>query len=630
MNCKVKIIDDRIIIDCNNCINNASIGNENCIKTIIKNMNSKTKEAVFIKNEFKKAYSNIDLLYEFKKLNVLNPIKEYVEGNKDLSKTKLIKLASACEEKEISKIYHKLFPVKVMPGFANSEVLKVPFGYKLIESYEVTYSRINIYKKGLKYIYEVVPVEFNLTYEEVKKIINALNTISKRLDNFDNMDFKISSFINELKIDSKLKEIVARYSYGFGLLDILFMDDFIQDVFVDSPSKDPIHIIHTKYGECVTNLVLSKSNLNSIITRIRALSGRPFDEGFPVIHYNLKNKQVRVCGIREPLTYEGIGFAFRKHRTVPWTLTDFVLNGMISLDAAGLISYLVDGQVSILITGPRGAGKTSLLSALISEIPKNQRIIVIEDTPELPIKTLKNAGFKIEHLRVKPFIKDETDDFELSPEQALRTALRLGESVLIIGEVRGPEAKALFEAMRVGASGNVVLGTIHGSSPYDTYDRIVNDLKVPRTSFKAADIILTCANLRIGESTRRIRKLVGITEIRKNWTKDPFKENGLFELCSFGRDRTLKLNKNIRKSEILNKISELKGISISDALRSIKIRAKAKELIIKNNLTGDYEFQIACNEKLTEFLSESYTGTIKKFQKWLLAEKKNLLKTKKK
>ncbi len=77
---------------------------------------------------------------------------------------------------------------------------------------------------------------------------------------------------------------------------------------------------------------------------------------------------------------------------------------------------------------------------------------------------------------------------EVPADEGIRTTLRMGDSALFIGEVRSTEAKALYEAMRIGASANVVAGTIHADSPYGVYDRVVNDLGVPKTSFKATDL----------------------------------------------------------------------------------------------------------------------------------------------
>src|SRR3989338_8593492 len=122
------------------------------------------------------------------------------------------------------------------------------------------------------------------------------------------------------------------------------------------------------------------------------------------------------------------------------------------------------------------------------------RQIVIEDTLELPVNQLRDLAYNIESLKSRSVItRVET---EISPDEALRTALRLGDSSLIIGEIRSLEAKVLWEAMRIGALSSVVAGTIHADSAYGVFDRVVNDLGVPPTSFKATDIVCICRNLK--------------------------------------------------------------------------------------------------------------------------------------
>ena len=122
---------------------------------------------------------------------------------------------------------------------------------------------------------------------------------------------------------------------------------------------------------------------------------------------------------------------------------------------------------------------------------------------------------------------------EMPADEALRTALRLGDSALIVGEVRSLEAKALYEAMRIGALSNVVAGTIHGESAYGVFDRVVNDLGVPKTSFKATDIIPICKSLRSADGLHRFRRMTEITEVRKKWEKNPDREGGFVNLMEY-------------------------------------------------------------------------------------------------
>src|SRR3989337_3453375 len=109
----------------------------------------------------------------------------------------------------------------------------------------------------------------------------------------------------------------------------------------------------------------------------------------------------------------------------------------------------------------------------------------------------------------------------------------MGDSSLIIGEVRSDEARSLYEAMRVGALANVVAGTIHGDSHYGVYDRVVNDLGVPKTSFKATDIVIVANPIRSADGLHRWRRVTQVTEVRKHWETDPLTENGFVDLMKY-------------------------------------------------------------------------------------------------
>jgi len=245
------------------------------------------------------------------------------------------------------------------------------------------------------------------------------------------------------------------------------------------------------------------------------------------------------------------------------------------------MSFIVDGGRACLISGGRSSGKTSLLAAMMLEIMRKFRIIVQEDTLELPVVELRKMGYNIERLKSRSVItRVET---ELPADEALRTALRLGDSVLILGEVRSVEGKALFEAMRIGALAHFVGGTIHGESAYGVYDRVVNDLGVPNTSFKAIDLITICNMLSSPEGLHRFRRVVGLTEVRKHWKDDPMDENGFVNLMEYSaKEDTLRPTSVLidGESEVLNEIAkrvrDWHG-RWDEVWENIQLRAKIKE-----------------------------------------------------
>ncbi len=297
---------------------------------------------------------------------------------------------------------------------------------------------------------------------------------------------------------------------------------------------------------------------------------------------------MRVAAIGYPLSPDGLAFALRRHKSTPWTLPQFVHNRFITPDAAGLLSLLVDSQASILVTGSRGAGKTSLLGALMLEILPKFRILCLEDTAELPVAQLRALGFKVQSLRAQSAVTGT--DVEMRAEDVLRTALRLGESVLVIGECRGPEVKVLYEAMRVGAAGNSVMGTIHGSTARDVFERVVHDLGISPSSFKATDVIVVTAPIRPRGGVNRVRRVTQITEVCKTWRSDPTGEGGFVDLMSYDpmADRlkpTAALTKS--RSQLIDSIARKWGTKPAEVLQNLKLRARICDVLVQTSARLD-------------------------------------------
>jgi type IV secretory pathway ATPase VirB11/archaellum biosynthesis ATPase len=284
-----------------------------------------------------------------------------------------------------------------------------------------------------------------------------------------------------------LETALHKHTRGYGVLADFFADPAVSDVFATAPvGENPLRV--TADGErCRTNVRLTDSGARTLASRFRRKSGRAFSRASPTLDATADTAggTVRVAGVTDPVS-DGPGFAFRAHDATPWTLPALVANGTIPADAAALLSVAVERAAAGLVAGPRGAGKTTLLGSLCWELPAATRTVVIEDTPELPVRALQSRGRDVQPLRT-----ESGDGPGLEPPDALRAALRLGEGALVVGEVRGEEAAVLYEAMRVGASGDAVLGTIHGDGGKGVRERVVSDLGVPKSSFATTDLVVT-------------------------------------------------------------------------------------------------------------------------------------------
>ncbi|MFO8115814.1 MAG: ATPase, T2SS/T4P/T4SS family [Halorubrum sp.] len=290
---------------------------------------------------------------------------------------------------------------------------------------------------------------------------------------------------------STLTEVLRRHTRGYGAFEHVFADARVSDATLSAPvTKNPLRVVVD--GErCRTNVRLPPEGAATLASRLRRTSGRGFSRASPTLDATLEAVagRVRVAATTDPAS-DGLSFAFRRGDPDAWTLARLADAGTITPTAAGLLSVAVERGVTGLVAGGRGAGKTTALGALLWELPAETRSILIEDIPELPVSAMTAAGRDAQRLRVG-------DGAEPSPSDAVRTALRLGGGALVVGEVRGEEARALYEAMRVGAAGETVLGTIHGEDPAAVRERVISDLGVSSSSFAATDLIVSLDNHRV-------------------------------------------------------------------------------------------------------------------------------------
>jgi flagellar protein FlaI len=294
-----------------------------------------------------------------------------------------------------------------------------------------------------------------------------------------------------------LTTVLEKHTRGHGLLTDLFADGAVSDVFVTAPARENPVRVTVDDETLVTNVRPAGGAIEGLSSRFRRESGRAFSRADPTLDASttMADRTVRVAGVRAP-TSSGTAFAFRAQDESVWTLPALVGNNTLTAEAAALLSLTTERGGALLAVGPRGAGKTTLLGALLWELPPAVRTVVIEDTPELPVGALQEAGRDVQALLAG------NSGGELSPAAALRAALRLGDGALAVGEVRGEEAGVLYEAMRVGANSEAVLGTVHGDGGEAVYERVVSDLGVPASSFGVTDLLVT---LERGPDGRRVR-----------------------------------------------------------------------------------------------------------------------------
>jgi len=500
---------------------------------------------------------------------------------------------------------------EIRPFFSYAWVSPTPpEDAKLAKEYDVCGTKVKLYnlQKETESLYHVIPFEYTLPIDQIKLIHLAKAELSEHYPK--NMQLtrqeQARAYVKhlaeeiilhtarkkgvrlgrnrfeEIKTAKRLAHIIAKYTTGFGISEIFLDDEHIQDVYIDSPpSLNPIYITigglkdKNLRNKCRTNVCLCREDCEALLSRFRYESGRPFSEAMPVLEHNISAYDARVTAIGKPLSPKGLAIAIRRHSLEPWTLLKFIAIGTLSPMAAGLISFLIDGKSTILVAGSRGSGKTSLLSAMMLELPQSQRILTIEDTQELPTSFMQRLGYKVQCMVVQSSLGGKQ---EMTADEALRVSLRLGESVIVLGEVRGQEARTLYEAMRAGTAGSSVMGTFHADSAKGVFERVTHDMGIPPKSFLATDVVIIAGLTRPGGTQRYIRKIKQIAEVLKKTGADgDFKDLMLYDGL---RDEISPTEGMRQSSEQIGAIAKSWSISHEEALKNIELRATYRRIIV--------------------------------------------------
>lgn len=408
------------------------------------------------------------------------------------------------------------FRPAVGPTLARSRVhLDPPRGATLRDSYELdTGATVRLYDGTDPPTYHLIPIEHTLEQSATRTLEAAYRKLaSGAIAGGERAPGRAVRAVADTDVPIQpLTAVLRKHTHGLGIFEDCFADPAITDAFVSAPVRDNVIRVHCGGMTYQTNVRLTEQGAASLASRFRRASGRAFSRANPTLDAAVRvdSRRIRVAGVTEPVS-NGLGFALRAHDEAAFRLIDLVDNGTVPPSAAGLLSVAVKRGAAILLAGPRSAGKTTMLGALLWELPPATRLIVIEDTPELPVGALQEADRD-----VQPLLVDTADGASISPRAALQTALRLGDGALVIGEVRGEEARVLYEAMRVGAADDAVLGTIHGDGAETVRERVVTDLGVPVTAFADTDLVVTLAAMET--PTGRNRRLTRIESVKRTNT----------------------------------------------------------------------------------------------------------------
>ena len=383
-----------------------------------------------------------------------------------------------------------------------------------------SYAKVIKNEETIEKIYNVIEPE--LTDEE-KRIVRILKNVLERKLDLTDEDFdldkikphlprKTRKFISSIEesVNEKIFYYVKKEVMGYGLIDPLMYDPNIEDISCDGAGV-PIFLSHRIHGSLKTNLQFDDEEyLYEYVNILAQKCGKAITKMSPMLDANLPDGSRIQMTLGTEVTAKGSTFSIRKFHSNPFTPLDLLNFNTMSADILVYFWLVIENRINALIAGQTASGKTTVLNAFSFFIPRNKKVISIEETREI----------NLSHPNWIPCVarsgSGESTSWELIGAidlyDLLKAALRQRPEYLIVGEVRGEEAYALFQAM---STGHATYSTIHADSTTKLISRLLYEpINIPRNMLPSLDVVSFQAMATVnGERVRRCKKVVEITGI---------------------------------------------------------------------------------------------------------------------
>ncbi|MFA5330990.1 MAG: type II/IV secretion system ATPase subunit [Methanoregula sp.] len=462
---------------------------------------------------------------------------------------------------------------------------KLPTGYELLDQYwiekgkSLVYIALNTKTHQTEYLlFEPALSEFEYEllerlHEDLLDVLILTNDEIKQ-ERWKILLEKVYGLLDDYGIDLedltlyKLEYFLLRNFIGWSRIDPLMKDTQLEDISCDG-SHIPIFLYHRRYRNIRTNISFEPEVLNSLAITLAQRSGKHISTGSPMLDATLPDGSRLQLTLGTEVTTRGTSFTIRKFREEPFSPIELLEYGTFTSDELVYFWLAIENSMSMLFIGGTASGKTTSLNAVSLFIPPTAKVVSIEDTREITLyhdnwiasvtrESLTEGGNAI-------------NMFDL-----LRAAMRQRPEFILVGEVRGPEAQTLFQAMNTG---HTTFSTMHAGSVDAAVHRLESEpLNVPRNMLQALNIISIQALIYRGtERVRRAQEIVEIVGI------DPATGN-LQVNNVFVYDPIHDKANYTGRSKIYNEIAEKRGITREQMDQEIAVRKNLLEEMKKQNI----------------------------------------------
>jgi len=481
------------------------------------------------------------------------------------------------------------FEVKVDQG-VNIEKLKR--NYKVIEKYEVhkPIARVQIVEspslgEGYHYFIDETPLneEEYTTFRRILKILSkemgppSDKEMSPEEYVFDQAGLVAEKYHRALGQFTqaswrKLFYYVVRDLAGYGPLHALMLDPNIEDVSYNG-LYSPIYVWHRKYESIPSNITfVDEQTANDFLIKLAHRCSKHISSASPLMDGMLPEKHRLAATFMKEVSQKGSTFCIRKFRADPFSIVDLINIGTLDERIAAYFWMILEYKMSFMIIGGTGAGKTSMLNALISLMSENDKIVTVEEVPELtpPLDNWTQFNSR------QSFQFGDGPTASISIFDLVKVSLRYRPDYIIVGEIRGEEAYTLFQALATGHGG---LCTMHA----DSISNVVKRLTSPPMNVARVYIPLMNSALHV-QRVELPQEKEGLSFGRRVRTIWEIEDYDQYREVAVWNPRSDTFETWFEDSILLERIAAGSGLSKQDLLRELEVRTKYLKEIVSEGI----------------------------------------------
>jgi len=356
---------------------------------------------------------------------------------------------------------------------------------------------------------------------------------------------------------------------GLGRMEFPLKDDAIEEICVNNAAQ-PVWVYHREFGWLLSDIVVpNQMQIQNYSAAIARRIGRQITTQSPVLDAYLPTGD-RVNATLMPISLNSNTITIRKFARKPWTITDFIKLKTMSKELVAFLWLAIQYESSMLISGGTASGKTSALNVLSACIPANQRVISIEQTPEVELPSYQQW--------VPMVVREATIEGigAVNMLELLLNSLRMRPDRMIVGEIRRTdEAIALFEAIHTG---NSVYSTMHAETVSETIRRLVSPpIQLPPIMLESLPLVLTMFR----DRRSGIRRVFEVGELIPSEKENEIPTVNMLFRWNARTDTIEKVNESIRVRNMLNRFTSM---SDEDITRTVADREKVIDWMIRKNI----------------------------------------------